>query len=156
MTSLAGLISTSFMKKHRFFASSGISLLAAIIWSGCAKAPTPAANQDLISHGRYLVHDVAMCVDCHSPRDAKGEFIPGKDLTGTPLGFQPIVPMPWVPTAPGISGLPEGYTQETLAHYLMTGVRPNNLPPTLPPMPPYRMSEHDALAVAAYLASISK
>jgi len=133
----------------------GIPLLAAIGWSGCAKSESSQVADDLIAHGHYLVHRVAMCVDCHSPRDASGAFVPGKDLTGAALGFKPVVPMPWVPGAPGISGLPAGYTEETLAHYLMTGVRPHGLAPTLPPMPPYRMNQRDARAIAAYLASLA-
>ena len=38
--------------------------------------------------------------------------------------------------------------------FLMTGERPNGLPPTFPPMPPYRMNVEDAQAVVAYLRTL--
>lgn len=124
-------------------------------WSGCSRSTASKVDEELIAHGEYLVHRVAMCIDCHSPRDPNGAFIAGKELKGADLGFKPLVPMPWMGVAPGLSGLPAGYTRETLVHYLMTGVRPHGLPATLPPMPPYRMNQRDARAIAAYLASLA-
>ena len=37
---------------------------------------SPAADSSpaAVERGRYLTHDVAMCVQCHSPRDDKGEI----------------------------------------------------------------------------------
>jgi len=38
-----------------------------------------------------------MCIECHSPRDANGEIIPGKEFTGAPIdrdGRQLRPPMP--------------------------------------------------------------
>lgn len=107
----------------------------------------------LVERGRYLVHDVALCIDCHSPRDEKGQFLEGKHLTGAALGFAATVPMPWAPAAPAIAGL-ENFTAEQAAKFLMTGERPSNVP-VLPPMPAYRMSKADAEAVVAYLKSIA-
>ena len=119
-------------------------------------APAAAVPDDpKIERGRYIVHHVALCIDCHSPRDEKGEFVGGKHLTGAPLGFKPLAPMPWMPLAPGLAGLPEGYKREDLVHYLMTGQRPNGTT-TLPPMPGYRFNRGDAEATAAYLESLAK
>lgn len=114
-------------------------------------APSPAEQ---IEHGKYLVTQVAMCVDCHSPRGPDGQFVAGRELTGTPLGFAPTVPMPWAPAAPGIAGLPAGYTARDTVLFLTTGKRPHGLDPARPPMPEYRMSQADAEAIAAYLASL--
>ncbi|HYD82938.1 MAG TPA: hypothetical protein VEA63_02775, partial [Opitutus sp.] len=76
-----------------------------------------------MERGRHLVHEVAMCIDCHSPRGHDGQFLAGKHLAGSPLEIGPLVPMPaWAPTAPAIKGLP-GYTDEQAAHFLMTGKR---------------------------------
>jgi mono/diheme cytochrome c family protein len=111
-------------------------------------------NAALIKRGQYLVHDVAGCVDCHSPRDEKGQFLPDKHLTGSALAFAPTVPMPWSPAAPAIAGF-EGYTTEQAVTFLMTGERPSGVPP-LPPMPAYRLNKEDAKAVVAYLKSFSK
>lgn len=104
--------------------------------------------------GRYLVHRVGMCIDCHSPRDEKGSFIESQHLMGSPLAFAPTVPMPWTPAAPRLAGLPAGFTEADTVHFLMTGERPNGRPPPLPPMPPYRFSRDDAEAIAAYLRSL--
>jgi mono/diheme cytochrome c family protein len=95
-----------------------------------------------------------MCADCHSPRDEKGQYIEARQLTGSLLGFAPTVPMPWMPLAPRIAGLPAGYSAENLVRFLMTGERPNNLPPTLAPMPAYRLNRADAEAIVAYLQSL--
>ena len=114
-----------------------------------------ASEQQRVERGRYLVHRVGMCIDCHSPRDQKGEFVDQKHLTGAPLAFAATVPMPWTPVAPKIAGLPAGFTAEDTVHFLMTGERPNGRPAPLPPMPPYRMDRADAEAVTAYLKSLA-
>jgi hypothetical protein len=108
-----------------------------------------------LERGRYLTYQVGLCIDCHSPRDARGEHIEHLQLMGAPIPFVPTVPMPWSPAAPRIAGLPAGHSEDDLTHFLVTGQRPNNLPPPLPPMPPYRMNSDDARAVAAYLHSLS-
>ena len=117
-----------------------------------ARAPSEAER---IERGRYLVHRVGMCIDCHSPRDKKGEFIADKHLTGASLDFAATIPIPWMPVAPKIAGLPAGFTFDDTVHFLMTGERPNGRPGTLPPMPPYRMDRNDAESVAAYLRSLA-
>ena len=144
-------------------ASAALATVAVTSIVACARnaaasaSPTTAApltTEARIERGRYLVHHVGLCVDCHSPRNERGEFIEEKQLTGTPLAFAPTVPMPWSGTAPGLAGLPAGYTETALVHFLMTGERPGGLPPTLPPMPAYRLERADAEAVAAYLRSL--
>lgn len=123
---------------------------ASLLSAGAAEAgPDP-----LLERGRYLIFNVAGCVDCHSPMNERGEFIAGKHLTGAVLAFAPTVPMPWAPAAPSIAGL-EGYTDEQAVKFLMTGERPNGVPPR-PPMPAYRLNAEDARAVVAYLKSLGK
>jgi mono/diheme cytochrome c family protein len=120
-------------------------------------APTVArateSDSGLIDRGRYLVHEVAMCIDCHSPRGEKGGFLEGRHLTGATLDFAATVPMPWAPFAPKIAGL-ENFTAEEAVRFFMTGTRPSGAP-TLPPMPGYRMNQEDAAAVTAYLKSLA-
>jgi hypothetical protein len=113
-----------------------------------------SAKADLVERGEYLVHRVGMCIDCHSPRNEQGEFIATKHLTGSSLPFAPTVSMPWMPVAPGIAGLPPGFTEEETVRFLMTGERPNGRPAALPPMPPYRFNRADAEAITAYLQSL--
>ena len=134
--------------------------------------PTPAARQPDAEHGRYLVQQVGMCWDCHSPRDEKGNIIPEKWLQGAPLPFTPTVPMPWArapisssrrcasssggvgadSTSAGskpIANLPT-LTDEQALEFLTKGTLPGGRRP-LPPMPEYRFSEADAKDVIAYL-----
>ena len=133
------------------------SLLSKLLFvTGVALFPIAVQAKDeaaAIERGRYLVHQVAMCIDCHSPRGEKGVFLEGKHLTGATLDFAATVPMPWAPFAPGLVGL-ENFTTEQAVKFFMTGERPTGQP-VLPPMPAYRMSEADARAVTAYLKSLA-
>ena len=104
--------------------------------------------------GRYLVRGVAMCNDCHTPRDEKGEFDLRRELHGAALTFEPAVEMPWAPAAPPIAGLPKGWGEAALVKLLATGQGPEGHPLS-PPMPQYRMSREDAEAVVAYIRSLS-
>lgn len=110
--------------------------------SSGAQAPDPA-------RGRYLVEQIGMCHDCHSPRDEKGEFVVDRWLAGSPLPFAATVPMPWAEVAPPIAGLPTLDDAQAVA-FLTTGVLPAGRA-VRPPMPAYRFSEADARAVVAYL-----
>jgi mono/diheme cytochrome c family protein len=117
---------------------------------GAETKPTPQ------EHGRYLVADVAGCADCHTPRLPNGEPDRGRWLQGAPLGFAPTVPVPaWVPVAPPIAGLPAGYTEAQFVSFLETGITPAGKMAS-PPMPPYRFSHEDALAVATYIKGLPR
>lgn len=106
-----------------------------------------------IARGKYLVEQVAMCIDCHTPRDQKGQFIRERWLQGGPLDFQPVHPMPiFASNAPGIAGLP-GWTEAEAVKLLQTGLGLEGKP-LRPPMPMYKMSKADAAAVVAYLKSL--
>jgi mono/diheme cytochrome c family protein len=112
--------------------------------------PTPR------EHGQYLVDNVAGCADCHTPHLATGEPDKGRWLQGAPLGFAPTMPVPaWVPVAPPIAGLPAGYTEAQFVAFLETGITPAGKMAS-PPMPPYRFSHEDALAVAAYIKGLPR
>jgi mono/diheme cytochrome c family protein len=96
-----------------------------------------------------------MCGDCHTPRDATGQLIAEKTLSGAPIGFRPMQPMPFGEQAPKLAGLPDHYTPAQMATFLQTGKRPDGSM-ALPPMPPYRLSKEDAWAVVDYLKSLKK
>lgn len=121
-----------------------------------ATEPATAASEQglLVERGSYLVNNVGLCADCHSPRNERGEFIRELWLQGATLPMQPTVPMPWAPAAPPIAGL-RSMTDEQAVTFLTTGVRPNGTKP-LPPMPEFRFSEPDAKAVVAYLRTLGK
>jgi len=119
---------------------------------GIAAHGNPSPEQR-IERGRNLVEKVAQCADCHTPRLSTGELDRARWLQGSPLGFKPLMEMPWMPVAPGIAGLP-GYTEEQGIAFFTTGVRPNGTK-CLPPMPEYRLSRDEAADIVAYLRSLA-
>jgi mono/diheme cytochrome c family protein len=119
-------------------------------------APTPAArgaDPRLVERGDYLAHHVAMCVECHSPRDRRGAIIPGEEFRGAPNPFvAPFPGMPWAIRSVNIRGLGD-LPEEAVIRLLTTGMGRNGAPPD-PPMPQFRMSRADAEAIVAYLRSL--
>jgi mono/diheme cytochrome c family protein len=124
-----------------------LALLAAATPSATAPAP------GLIERGRYLTHDVAMCVQCHSPRDEKGEIRRREEFRGASIPFtSPFATRQWAVWAPNLVGL-DGFSDETAARLLVEGIDHTGAPPD-PPMPPFRMTAEDAKAIIAYLRSL--
>lgn len=128
-----------------------VALAAALLSATAAHAAGPD-----LERGRYLVEQVGMCSDCHSPRDQTGQFVRSAWLGGAPIGFAPTVPVPeWAEYAPQLAGIPGHYTEAAFIHFLQTGERPDGSQ-ARPPMPPYRFSRDDAASVAAYLKSLRR
>ena len=106
-----------------------------------------------IRHGEYLVLHVAMCVQCHTPRDEEGRLEETQLLQGAPMPVKsPFPSSQWAFQAPTIAGLP-GWTTEDAITFLQTGRRSDGWSPR-PPMPPFRFTPEDAAAVVAYLKSL--
>lgn len=113
-----------------------------------------APADPLVERGRYLVEGVGMCGQCHTPRNARGELKTSDVLGGAPV---PVVmpagwAKPWAYKAPRIAGLPQ-HTDEEFVVLMTTGVNRDGRELMLP-MPPFRMSEADATAIAAYLRTL--
>ena len=131
----------------------GLSALP-LLWP-LGQAVTPPAGQTTpVEHGRYIVERVAMCFECHTPRDESGELLRSRWLLGAPIlvsppGFQKG---DWAIEAPRIAGMP-GYTEEEGVRLLTRGIDRNG-ESLRQPMPPFRLSETDARAVVAYLKSL--
>jgi mono/diheme cytochrome c family protein len=143
------------MNRISIAAVAALLLAASVVRAAPAEktAPKPKASPAQVARGKYLVHQVGMCADCHSPRDQKGEFIRERWLQGSELDFKATVPMPkWAAVSPPIAGLP-GWSEANAVTFLMTGKDPNGEMAD-PPMPQYRMSRDDATAVVAYLKSL--
>jgi mono/diheme cytochrome c family protein len=120
--------------------------------AGSPRAKAEAAEK--VARGKYLVDQVGMCGDCHTPRDDQGRPIAAKYLQGAPIDFKPTAPVPvWAEKASDIAGLP-GWEDAAAIKFLMTGIAYNQLP-ARPPMPAYRFNRQDAEAVAAYLKSLA-
>jgi mono/diheme cytochrome c family protein len=116
-------------------------------------APSTHSQDERIERGIYLTHRVAMCIQCHTPRDERGELELSRLFQGAPIPVEaPPFTAEWAPRAPALAGL-HGWTDEAIVTLLMTGVRPNGTSPR-PPMPPFRLSAEDAGAIAAYLRSL--
>ena len=129
-----------------------LALLVPMLAGQKRKIHTPAAVG--VTRGKYLVEQVGLCGDCHTPRDDKGEFVKEQWLKGATLDFKPIAPVPvWVDKSPAIAGLP-GWEKDAAIRFLMTGVGNNELP-SRPPMPQYRFNVQDAQAIVAYLKSLA-
>ncbi len=133
---------------HRLLSRSILLLLLA----APAFRAMAAGDSAQLERGRYLVERAILCVDCHSPRNEKGEFVMEHWLKGAALPFAPTVDMPWSPVAPPIAGLPS-MTAEEGVRFLMEGTRPDGTR-ARPPMPEFRLNAEDARAVVAYLKSL--
>jgi len=137
--------------KHTGIAAAALALVTVSVAAG----EPSSRSKSTVARGKYLVEQVAMCIDCHSPRNERGEFIRERWLQGAPLDFKNTVPMPkWAEAAPPLAGIP-GWTEAQLVTLLTTGKDQKGELPD-PPMPQYRMTRDDATAVAAYLASLGK
>lgn len=112
---------------------------------------TPSASA--VERGRYLVHNVAMCVQCHTPRDARGNLEPRRMLQGARIPVSsPYPDQVWAFASPRLAGVP-GWSEDEFIALLTKGKRPG-APAPRPPMPQYQMTEEDAAAVYAYLNSL--
>lgn len=126
-------------------------LLVPVVLGQKQKPHTPSAAT--LARGKYLVDDVGLCGDCHTPHNEKGEPIKDQYLQGAPLAFKPAVPMAvWADKSSNIAGLP-GWDKDAAIKFMMTGIAYNGLP-ARPPMPEYRFNQQDAQAIVAYLKSL--
>jgi mono/diheme cytochrome c family protein len=107
-----------------------------------------------VARGKYLVEGVAMCGQCHTPRNADGNLDRSKWLEGAPVPWSPAngSASNWPMIAPRIGGNPPA-SDADMIKLLTTGIW-NNGQPLRFPMMPFRMSEADAKAVVAYLKSV--
>jgi len=112
------------------------------------------ASAAKLARGKYLVVDIGLCGDCHTPHNEKGEPVKEQTLKGATLDFKPTSPVPgWADKSSNIAGLP-GWDKDAAIKFLMTGIAYNGLP-ARPPMPQYRFNQQDAEAIVAYLKSLA-
>jgi mono/diheme cytochrome c family protein len=135
-----------------------VTTLCALAWSSLAiaqrttKAPGAADRGD-IERGKYLVENVAMCGECHTPRNANGELKTGAWLQGASVWIRPVAPIqPWADTVPPLAGMPS-FTDEQFATILEKGTGPEG-EVLRPPMHIYHMHHEDVKAIIAYLKSL--
>ena len=108
-----------------------------------------------VARGKYIVEDVAVCGQCHSPHESDGD--PGRShwLQGAAVPWEPAKPDPnWPLTAPRIGGTPLPASDADMVKLLTTGIWTTGTR-LRPPMPQFRMEQTDAEAVVAYLKSLN-
>jgi len=116
------------------------------------KADSEQSKQE-IERGKYIVHNVAMCIMCHTPKDREGNLEEHRLLEGSPIPVKSPYPNEeWATRAPTLKGL-GGFQEDDVISLLTTGSRINETEPKRP-MPPFRMNEKDARAVVSYLKSV--
>jgi hypothetical protein len=123
---------------------------AAAAQKNAAQAPA----QSNVEHGRYLVEDVAMCEECHTPRDKNGNLDETRRLQGAQIWIMPVHSNPnWANNAPPLAGFGE-YSDQQGEDILERGLGPNG-ETIRQPMHIYHMNHADAQAIIAYLRSLS-
>lgn len=107
------------------------------------------------ARGKYLVEGVAMCGECHTPRDGSGNLDRSRWLQGAPVPWAPAdgAMSNWPLIAPRIGGNPPA-SDGDMIKLLTSGIWTTGKPLRFPMMP-FRMSDADAKAVVAYLKSVT-
>ena len=110
---------------HRFLgAARAASFIAAL-----ACASTAGAQETPLARGRYLVTTVMACGNCHTPKDAQGRAIAGKELSGGGVGidippFSVVAPNITPDRATGIGS----WSKAEIARAITHGERPAHGP----------------------------
>jgi mono/diheme cytochrome c family protein len=131
----------------------GLVFLLALLLPPLTLPASAATQEGQFVRGSYLVNQVAMCVQCHTPRDSAGVLDRTQLLKGAPIPVRsPFPTQGWAFAAPAIAGL-AGWTNEGAITLLTTGRRIDASAPR-PPMPPFRLTREDAEAVVAYLRAL--
>lgn len=115
--------------------------------------PASTAEESKIKHGKYLVHHVAHCDQCHTPRDDRGSLNQSMLLTGARIPVEgPKYGPPWAAESPSLAGL-GNYDLSFIRHLMTQGARPDGSRPKAP-MPSFQLTAEDADAVIEYLKSL--
>ena len=111
-------------------------------------------DESLVSRGKYIVEGVAMCEQCHTPRDSSGNPERSRKLEGAAVWLVSAEPSSdWPLRAPRLAGNPPA-SNEDMIKLLTTGIWRDGKR-LRPPMPQFRMDPRDAEAVTEYLRSLS-
>jgi mono/diheme cytochrome c family protein len=117
-----------------------------------AGAP-PSSTRGDVERGRYLVENVAMCGECHTPRNSRGDLKYDAWLQGASTWIRPVAPIAnWADAAPPLAGLPS-FTDKQFYTILENGTGPEG-EVLRPPMHIYHMHPEDVAAIMAYLKSV--
>lgn len=121
-----------------------------------------AMAETLVERGSYLVNTIMACGNCHTPKDASGQPMSGKELSGGGLTFNTPG---FTATASNITPDREtgigAWSDADIRRALTEGIRPGHVAlggvPLAPPMPSvfYKaLTTRDLDAVVAYLRAV--
>ena len=84
-----------------------------------AELPETAPSEQ-VARGEHLANSVAMCVQCHSPHDRKGDLIRSQLFTGQAMPFESPYPdgRKWAFRAPALKRLP-GWSEKDFVQVLI-------------------------------------
>lgn len=142
------------MRSVLLYLTAAALVSTAIAVSGQTPASRPAEQPRLggdVTHGQYLAEHVAMCVECHSPRDENGRILHGREFMGAEIPLR--VPEGWAQRAPRNRGL-LGYSDDQAIRLLTEGAIGRHNEQLRLPMPRFHMSRSDAADVIAFLRSL--
>ncbi len=132
-----------------------------VVWIGFPRvAPAPVIEIDRtavrIERGRYLVHHVASCLNCHSERDWSrfgGPLVIGTEGRGAPLSI--LRPSIW--SANITPYALNAYSDGGLVRAITSGINQRGQP--LHPLMPYtsyaKMTQEDVYSVVSYLRTLT-
>jgi mono/diheme cytochrome c family protein len=126
---------------------------------GRFSSPPPETPKSGIERGRYLVDNVSLCGDCHTPRNALG--VPRRSLYLAGMKVGPLGDEISNITPDKQTGIGE-WSRDEIADLTLTGIKPNldNVQGLMEEViegatQGYKnMTREDALAIADYLKSI--
>jgi mono/diheme cytochrome c family protein len=131
----------------------GRAVFSAVLLVSTILGPGVARAEQKSERGEYLAVRVAMCVQCHTPRDESGTLLTTRLFEGARVPL--VSPFPgaqWATQAPALAGL-AAVRREDLISILTVGTRVDGRTPRAP-MPPFRMTRDDAEAIADYLDAL--
>jgi cytochrome c553 len=106
--------------------------------------PIPLGEPAAIDRGRYLVHKVSLCVECH-----------GEDLGGKVVMDSPVMARLWATNlTSGRGGIGATYTDADLVRAMTHGVRKDGRSVIFMPSQDYKFTADDMGALIAYLRSL--
>lgn len=141
--------------------SGSLKMLGVVVASGLLAAcggPSAPGGGDKVKRGEYLVA-VGACGDCHTPGALLGQPEMDKVFSGGSVGFAiPELGYFFPPNLTPDDGTGLGqWSEAEIAKAIREGVRPDGR--QLAPVMPYgwysKMTDEDAMAMAAYLKSLA-
>ena len=141
-----------------------VAALRSLLVAGALVGPatTLQAQESPLERGRYLVTTIMACGNCHTPRDADGRPIAGKELSGGGVGFDVPPYAGWTANITPDKDTGIGtWTDDEIKRAITHGERPNRGPNAGKPLGPMMAANffkallpRDLDAVVAYLRSV--